>query len=134
MPFIKIENYLKTNVKILDDEHNDIAKSINRLYELVKIGSIEEQIKEMENFSKLVNDHFDNEDRLMTEHKDPGYISHKLEHNRMRSKTTKVLDDLKRSKEPLTPDYVAGLKQWFENHLDFKDIKLGKHLNSVGIY
>ena len=134
MTLIKLSKEKLVNVKSIDKQHNEIADSINRLYELVKKGTLQAQIKEMEKFNKLINEHFDNEDRLMVEYKDPGYISHKLEHNRMRAKTQSVLDNLKLKGEMLTEDYVTGLKTWLDNHLDFKDLKLGKYLNSLGIH
>lgn len=134
MTFIKLSEEMLVNVESIDKEHKQIADSINRLYQLVKKGTLQAQIKEMEIFNELINAHFDNEDRLMTEYKDPGFISHKLEHNRMRAKTQRVLDNLTVKGELLTEDYVTGLKTWLDNHLDFKDIKLGKYLNSLGIY
>ena len=134
MTFIELKNNQRTNITSIDREHDEIAESISKLYELVNSGSIEEQISEMKNFQNLINTHFDHEDQLMQKYKDPGFISHKLEHNRMRMKTARVLDNLTLRKEKLENEYVAGLRIWLENHLVFKDIKLGEYLNSLGIY
>ena len=133
MPFIELKEDQLINVKSLDEQHEEIARSISRLYQLIQNGSIEEQIEEMGKLNDLINKHFDFEDRIMVENKDPGFISHKLEHNRMRMKTARVYDTVRLNKEPLNEEYINGLKSWLENHLIFKDIKLGKYLNSIGI-
>ncbi len=134
MTFIELKEDQRVHVKSIDEAHDEIAESISRLYELVNKGSLEEQIAEMEHFQKILNEHFDHEDNLMKEYKDPGFISHKLEHNRMRLKTQRVLDSLNLNKEKLQMEYVTGLRNWLENHLIFKDIKLGEYLNSLGVY
>lgn len=133
MTFIEISEEKLVHVTTIDQQHMTIIESINRLYELTRSGTRKEQIKEMENFYRSINEHFDHENRLMVEHKDPGYISHKLEHNRMSEKTKRVLEAIRDKGEVLTEDYVTGLKTWLDNHLEFKDFKLGKYLNSLGI-
>ncbi len=133
MPFIEITEEKLVHVEKIDRQHEEIAKTITNLYNLCRKGSHKKQITEMEKFKKLLNKHFDYEDHLMLENRDPGFISHKLEHNRVRQKTARVLDALILRGDDLKIEYVTGLKDWLDNHLIFKDIKLGKYLNSMGI-
>lgn len=74
--------------------------------------------------------HFDEEGRLMREHKYPGLSMHEGEHHRVLGEMQQLNRSLKRGRLPLVRAFVKqGLPEWFDSHLSMMDRALVVHLN-----
>jgi len=134
MNFIEYSEGDLINVKSLDNEHREIFNYINKLHAYLSSNNFGEFVKELKDFQQLVEKHFSEENNLMLTHKDPGYFSHHYEHLKMSRKIITGLNEAKNRSNNITIEFVESLKRWFKNHLILKDKKLGKFLNSKGIF
>ncbi len=134
MDFIEYIKKEFINVKALDEQHEMIVQTLNKLYSLLANGDFTNFVKELEGFRELTRNHFEKENQLMITYKDPGYFSHQYEHSRISREIANGLNDAKNHPEKITIEFLEMLKRWFKNHLALKDQKLGKYLNSKGIY
>jgi hemerythrin len=68
----------------------------------------------------------------MKETKFQGYISHKLEHDRVLKHYRDDASAYRSGKINFGTENMKSFKTWFYNHLDFNDRKLGKFLAEKG--
>ncbi len=134
MKFIEYSDGDSVNVKTLDDDHEKIVHSLNKLYEFLSSNNFNKFKKELEYLRDLSLKHFEKENHLMITHKDPGYFSHQYEHSRISREINNGLNNALNHPENISLEFLNMLKRWFENHLILKDKKLGKYLNSKGVY
>jgi hemerythrin-like metal-binding protein len=127
MAFIEFTDKEKVNVKEIDEQHVEFVRILNAIYE--KKDSDEEELKQlMKELESHIKEHFKTELDLMIKYNDPGYISHKLEHERMELKVIKNVRNFLEGKSGIDPVFIEDLRRWFFNHLEFNDRKLAKHI------
>lgn len=121
----------KVNIKPIDDQHQQMVKTVNELYSL--LGS---QKKEATKYliRKLVDDtkiHFDIEEKLMKDGKFKNYISHKLEHDRFGNDINNFYSKFSNGEAEVNLEFLNVIKRWFFNHIEINDRKLGDYINSL---
>lgn len=111
----------RTKVSIMDQQHDEMADAVNKYF------SKDDNSKEsftlfLENIGKLAKIHFAAEEKLMIDWRYENFYSHKQEHDRFLRKVNsygiKDKDEL-----------FVFIRDWLNNHLLMKDIKLGKFLS-----
>lgn len=133
MAYLKLTKNEKVNFKLIDNQHKEFITLVNKLFNASAQESFDEIIiimDEMINFLKL---HFSTEEELMIKSKYEGYYSHKLEHDRYLRKLKKIQND--NLKENIIPDlnFFEGIKNWFANHLEMNDKKMGNYFVKIGL-
>lgn len=113
----------------IDNEHRELARIVNEIFP--KLGKLNHD--ENLNYGKeLVNHlrkHFDTEENCMKQTKYYGYISHKLEHDRLYNKLEEFYKNIENGKTGITLDLLQSIKTWFFNHLEINDRKCAAHFN-----
>ncbi len=133
MELIEFTNDELVHVKIIDDQHREIAVMINEIHKNV-LNNNKTLVKDsLLKLIELLEIHFETEERLMKENRYPGYITHKLEHDRFYNKTVTTLDQYKKNEILLGLDQLDSLRRWFYNHIEINDRKCANHLISLGI-
>ena len=131
MNLIEWSEKLVVNVKPIDEQHQQMAKTVNELYSL--LGSQKnEAIKYL--VGKFVNEvkvHFDTEDKLMKVGTFQNYISHKLEHDRFGNEINNFHRKFTKGELKVNLEFLKSIKQWFFNHIEINDRKLGVYINSL---
>lgn len=133
MSFIDWTNQDSVKVDTIDKQHQDLADLFNSLYEHAS-GLDEKNI--LSDFDKIIEHlelHFTTEENLMKQHHYPGYISHKLEHDRFYNQVLRTADRIKRHDMSFGLEDMKSMKRWFFNHLDINDKKCGQFLSEKGI-
>lgn len=133
MSFINWTNAELTNIKLIDEQHKETTELINEIYDSGSKKNKRAQLDFMKKLIEHLREHFETEERFMKEYSDSGYISHKLEHERLLNKVILTERKLKEGEEILGEEFFQSMRKWFYNHLDFKDSKLAKHLLSKGV-
>lgn len=133
MAFIDFTENEKVNIKLIDQQHKKMITIVNKIYRQKNSNNNQIILEYFEKLTQLLKEHFEYEERLMKTTKFEGYYSHKLEHDRFFNKTIKKFDMLKENKECLKEDDLAGIKNWFFNHLELSDKKCGAHFVKMGI-
>jgi hemerythrin len=123
MKFIEWTENEILQVPKIDEQHLGIVKLVNDIYP--QLGKLD-QVKEISYTDELVFElrtHFDTEEDMMKCSKYPGYISHKLEHDRFYHKVQKIHEKAKSGDPSITLELLNTLKTWLFNHLEINDRK-----------
>ena len=132
MRFIELTEKDKINVAEIDKQHESVASIISEIHD--RLNSEEDEVQKL--LKKLIEEleiHFETEEKLMKENRFPGYISHKLEHDRFYNQTLQSVKRYKENKSSLNAETLERIKRWFFNHLEINDRKCGIFLTSIGI-
>lgn len=133
MSFINFTQEDKVNLPSIDDQHKSMAEIINSIYDGVIAADKKTILNHLNKFLEIIKTHFEDEERLMKNNHFPGYISHKLEHDRFYRQILLTTDQFSKGLENVGIEQLKGIKRWFFNHIEINDKKLGKFLAEKGI-
>jgi methyl-accepting chemotaxis protein/hemerythrin len=133
MNYLEFKEEDSVKVKTIDDQHNKIAELVNVIHELILSGDKIPIVKALRELLEILEIHFETEERLMKETKFPGYISHKLEHDRFYNQVLKATDNYQKGIGNVGLEQLNGIKRWFFNHIEINDKKCGQYLADMGI-
>ncbi|MDQ7081938.1 MAG: hemerythrin domain-containing protein [Aquificota bacterium] len=110
--------------------HEDEIEIINRLYEALKKGDLQEADKLMDELLVDLEDHFSTEEELMRESDFFGYPMHKAEHDNMRRDFKAVYDFWKETKQPSAVMKFLEEKMvpWLKLHVAQWDSVTAQHI------
>ena len=128
--FINWDKSLEINNAVIDQQHFHMAELLNEIKSILNSNTPEKADTYAARLLDHIKIHFDTEEDIMTKLKYPGYYSHKLEHNRMLAESSLKLQKIIDGKDSFDKNYLIRLKQWFINHIELNDKKLGVFLNS----
>jgi hemerythrin len=131
MNLIEWSDGFNVNFKPIDEQHRQMAKTVNDLYLL--LGSNKHEATKYL-VKKLVDDvrlHFETEEKLMKIGNFQGYFSHKLEHDRFEKEIKTFYRKFSNGETDVNLQFLKLLKRWMVNHIEINDKKLGAHLNSL---
>lgn|GEM_PF-471350 len=117
----------------IDEQHLKMAKIVNELYSIM--GSDKYNL-ERHLLRELLDDlrvHFSTEEKYMKEMKFTYFFSHKGEHDRFYKKIAEFVHNYNEGKAHVNLEFLVSIKNWFFNHIDLNDRKLGKFLHEKGI-
>ena len=119
-------------VPILDAQHIEIIRLINKLIEAKYLETNSETISEtltsMTNYAIL---HFKTEEDFMIENKYPDFVAHKKEHTLYRKKTLSFCLDTMVNKHTVPQEILTFLKDWWVHHILESDMKYKGLSNSA---
>ncbi len=131
MKLIEWSEVSNVNIKPIDDQHQQMAKTVNELYSL--LGSRKyEALKFL--LKKLLDDtrqHFSMEEEMMKYGKFQSYISHKLEHDRFENEIKIFYRKYTKGEADVNLEFLIRIKKWLFNHIEINDKKLGAYINSL---
>ena len=133
MEFIEMKSEDSVNVRIIDEQHQKITEIVNLLYRSIVELDKKTSVKHLIELLEILENHFGTEESLMKENKFPGYISHKLEHDRFYRQVLTATDGYKNGKDNFGIEQLKGIKRWFFNHIEINDRKCGEYLAAKGI-
>jgi hemerythrin len=131
MKLIEWSEGFNVNIKPIDEQHQQMAKTVNELYSL--LGTNKKEAKKYL-IKKLIDDvkiHFDTEEQLMKSGKFVNYFSHKLEHDRFSNEMKSFYSNYSRGQADISLEFLNKIKRWMVNHIEINDRKLGSFLNSL---
>jgi len=74
--------------------------------------------------------HFACEERAMRDHAYPGYLQHRMEHEKLTGQVLEFQNKVTRGQATVTIEIMTFLSDWLRNHIQLSDQKLGKHMKS----
>jgi hemerythrin len=124
-------NSYSVGIPLIDDQHKELIRLTNTLYEGVMQGQAFSQaafLKSIRGTVDYIGYHFSTEERVMKRVDYPGYQSHKKQHSDFVREVLKHVDDFTNGK-PFSPNnFVYYLKDWILTHIAVTDKKLGAYL------
>ncbi len=121
------------HVSQMDEEHQRLVSSINKLYGAMREGRGKEAVGSI--LGELIDytkNHFAHEERLMQETGFAGLEEQKRAHENLISRVSEIQKKFKAG-EALSQEVMSFLKDWLSNHIQREDKQYGPHLNSKGI-
>lgn len=119
-----------TNVSFADNEHQQVFKNLNILYDLRTAGAGNPEITEQLNtLLGIVSAHFVHEENAMLEKNFAGYERHKIEHDDLIATCTAMKLKIESGELELTERICQLIKNWFDSHIPEYDRAYAQALN-----
>jgi hemerythrin len=131
MKLIEWSEGYNVKIKTIDQQHQQMAKTVNELYSL--LGSKKHEATKFL-LGKLLDDirlHFSTEEGMMKFGKFQNYISHKMEHDRFENEIKSFYRKFKNGETDVNLAFLSRIKRWMFNHIEINDRKLGTYINSL---
>jgi hemerythrin len=120
-----------TNVAFADDEHKNVFKNLNILYDLRKKGAGSPEIAEQTDVVlRVVAAHFAHEEQEMQAKNFAGYERHKAEHDDLINTCTAMETKIKAGELELSKRLCKLIKRWFDSHIPEYDRAYSQVLNN----
>jgi hemerythrin len=134
MALITWSDDLSVNIGSIDNQHKKLVALVNNLHDAMSTGKGQQALgKILDELIEYTKTHFVTEERLMTAHSYPGYLSHKKEHDGLTQQVLSVHRDFKSGKPVITVEIMRFLKDWLSTHIKGTDQKYGPFLISKGV-
>ena len=121
-------------VEEIDEEHKELVKLINKLYDAINTLKVKEElesiIKELIEFSQY---HFDTEEKYFDKFKYEHSVEHKKEHKIFKEKMLDTSKKFKNKEIEVTFELVDFLEDWLIDHLIEEDQKYVKCFKNNGL-
>ncbi|HEY5672827.1 MAG TPA: bacteriohemerythrin [Malonomonas sp.] len=133
MSAITWKEVYETNIVVLDKEHRRLVEQINRLYQAIREKRSEEIMLSI--FDELVSytdQHFANEERLLTEYGYPQLAEQQAEHKRLAQQVHDYRQQLDGDSALSATEVMGFLRQWLLDHIVKHDMQYGPYLESRG--
>ncbi len=127
------------NIKIIDDQHKELFRIGNALYDIVSIKDgidrYDEILEALYSLRDYAIYHFDYEEQMMKKNDYPGYFEHKKQHDEFIRKV-KSMDEESIDKDQIkaSMDLIIFVANWIENHILKTDMEYKDYLNNKGIF
>jgi hemerythrin-like metal-binding protein len=116
---------LETGYDVVDDQHRNLFRMINEMYEAMSQGKEEKLIARLlSELSAYTIDHFEAEQRLMQKSNYPDYESHKALHDELRIKVKNMLDGHNTNRKLLSGEFALFLASWLNKHIRVEDQRM----------
>ena len=133
MKFMEVTPTDMVHVEQIDNQHIRLADDLNSIYDSVMACDKKKIFQLLNEFIEHLEEHFATEEKMMKEHRFPGYISHKLEHDRFYNQILKTAEKYGKDKEAFGSEQLKRIKVWFFNHIEINDKKCGEYFVERGV-
>jgi len=116
----------------IDRQHQRVIAIINAVYSLVKNSGEERKLWEtLEDLKQYTIDHFEFEERILTQVEYPDLKTHALIHAKMKARTTALsAKQNERFSGIVAQEALEMLKDWWLNHIRILDAQYVPYLNA----
>jgi len=123
---------LELDIPQIDDQHKELVRLINRLYDSIQEGHSSETVETTLNrLLQYVEVHFETEELAMQQRHYPGYKRHLLIHEELRNKVLDLKKEQLQGTEIATFELLNFLVDWLRNHIAHEDVSFGKFVRDT---
>ncbi|MCF6464466.1 bacteriohemerythrin [Clostridium sp. Cult2] len=127
------------NINDIDEQHKELFRIGNYLYEIVSIkDGIDRYDEILEGRHKLMDYavyHFSFEEKMMKDNGYPKLQQHKRQHDSFISKVKSIdEEEIDERQKKIGMDLIIFVANWIENHILKTDMEYKEFLNNKGIY
>ncbi len=127
------DDSFSVGVPVLDEQHKELIKMINKLVESNQLSADSEIVSEtLYDMTRYMNYHFRTEENYLLDSDYPGYSTHKQQHDQFMEKTIQFCEETINRKENIPAEVLSFLMDWLTNHILKSDMQYKPHLNSRG--
>jgi hemerythrin len=122
---------ITSGIEEIDRQHKQIISLLNQIvYYYETPESSKELISSLLEFSKVIHEHFDFEEKLLAEYGYKGLKNHKAGHEEISDMINSVIMPAMLDEEADIPaEPIISIVRWFENHLKTEDARYFKSIN-----
>ena len=134
IPIFQWREEYNTSIKEMDEHHQELFHTANKLYEEIHSGRNQSVLEETLNFLiRYTEEHFSKEEKLMGDYDFPECEAHIKHHNRLIQEVQELKVKYVTGEMPMDMSIINFLKDWIINHILTEDRKYGPYLNDKGI-
>lgn len=132
------ENF-SVNIASIDEQHKELFKIGNSLYEIVSIKDGVDRYDEIVEAVHRLRDyaiyHFSFEEKMMKDNGYPKFLQHKRQHDSFISKVNSIdEEEIDERQKKIGMDLIIFVANWIENHILKTDMEYKGFLNNKGIF
>jgi len=121
-------------IQTIDSQHKKLIDLLNQIYDASRVGKGKEILgkilNELVTYTKI---HFATEEEFFKKFSYPGYIQHKIEHDKLTKQVTDFQEQYAIGRVTLSIEIMQFLKDWLNGHILGTDKKYSEFLNSKGL-
>ncbi len=135
MSYLEWTDTLSVGVTKIDQEHQQLVKIVNTLYEAVMARKSQEILKPiLFEMAKYAASHFCTEETYMDHYGYPAMDAHVQEHQNFVNKIEQFVQQFEAGKLFLTTEIMDFLKNWLINHIQGTDKKYTAFFHQNGLH
>jgi hemerythrin len=125
----------KVNVAILDQQHQELFDTVNKLERALRVGegnaAIDGILDRLMNYAGF---HFAAEESLMERHEFPGLSTHLLPHEMFLKRMMTFIERHRAAKPGVSVELLLFLQTWLKTHVLRTDKQYSAFLNARGVW
>jgi len=116
---------IASGIEEIDRQHKQIISLLNQIiYYFETPDSSKELVSSLLEFSKVIHEHFDFEEKLLAEYGFKGLKNHKAGHEEISDLINSVIMPAMLDEEgDIAAEPIINIVRWFENHLRTEDAR-----------
>lgn len=132
MPAIAWDESLTTGIDAIDNQHKEMFRQANILFEtLGKPPDLKKLKESMQFLVKYVEDHFEAEKKVMKTFDYPNRMGHAFEHDQLTQSLHELVEDFINGSDMTIPSRLGGLvSQWMTQHIKKSDMEFIQFIKS----
>ena len=132
--FIEWSDSLSVGVRELDDQHKELVRLVNVLYEALKAGRGREALKDiLGGLVRYTKVHFATEERFFNRLGYPEKDEHIQQHRKLVDQVLEFKKKVDSGQDMISVNLLDFLKDWLINHIQVSDKKYGPFLSRRGL-
>ena len=133
--FIEWSDKVSVGIQEIDEQHKQLVKLINRLYDAMTQGEDKMQVAKevMNELMQYTVVHFAVEECLFRIFEYPDYEDHCEHHQELRSQVYDINLKVQCGERQVTPELLFFLRKWITNHIMVEDMKYAPFLLKKGM-
>jgi hemerythrin-like metal-binding protein len=134
MPLFEWNDKFSVEVKKYDEQHKNLIKILNDLYDAMKVGKGADVMGEI--FGSLLDYtkyHFNDEEETMRKLYYDEYLHHKAEHDKLTVKVLEYKKKFENNEILISVELLNFLRDWLTNHIMKTDRKYGNFFKENGM-
>ena len=131
--FVEWEDKYKIGIKEVDEQHMNLVKIINDLYDGLSSGKVDRTATFKSVAKKAVEyvkNHFTTEEKYMIQYEYSGLENQKKRHTEFIYKLLSSVKSYEQGKSLAPSQFLFFLKDWWLNHVGVEDKKFGQFLQN----
>ncbi len=131
MAIIAWKKAYETGIVVLDNQHKELIKQIDRLFESIRNKKSDDVIEEtLDMLYSYTMEHFEHEEKLMEKYSYPGLEEHVVIHQKLRDDVQALREKAANDTGKLATELLNFLRSWLLDHIVDVDKKYGPFLES----
>jgi len=135
MPAIVWKDEYSVGVKVIDDQHKELFRRVNKLFEDVSKGNVATVLETLDFLNSYVIYHFSAEEQLMARSEYPELEMHRKEHEWFKKEVLSIREQVQKDGlgVSLTLKLNKLLVSWLIDHVTKTDIKFAPYIREEAI-